>query len=1004
MVVLNTTAAIMSDTEGDTTLFDDDGARENEMMYGSGPLVQQELSEKYPNRPINHGRTLPFSALYLNLFNPLQDNKKKPGNPAQNRRKQGPAIKGTNEIRRDIIERFIVRWRKDVGNDFYPALRLIVPEKDRDRAMYGLKEAMIGKLLVKIMRISKDSDDAYNILHWKMPGRKSSAALAGDFAGRCHEVISKRPTRTVPGDMTIAEVNELLDKLSVCSKEEDQQSIFEKFYERMNAEELMWLIRMILRQMKIGATEKTILDLWHPDAENLFNISSSLRRVCWELNDPEVRLEGDNRGISLMSCFQPQLAAFQMRSMEQMVKKMNPESEDNTFWIEEKLDGERMQMHMGRNDDVTGGFEFRFWSRKAKEYTYLYGKGLEDSTGALTKHMANAFQSGVNSIILDGEMVTWDMEQDKIFPFGHLKTAALAEQNTQYAFDGGNRPLFRVFDCLYLNGKDLTNHTLRVRREALEKAVKPVHRRIEIHAYAEATEASEIEPRLREVVAEKSEGLVLKNPRSAYRLNDRNDDWIKVKPEYMTEFGEALDCVVIGGYYGSGKRGQGNLSSFLCGLRVDQAQIDQGQNPQRCYSFFKVGGGFTAADYAEVRHRTDGKWKDWDKNNPPTDFIAIGGGDKYQYERPDVWIYPEDSFVVEVKAASVHATDQFAYGKTLRFPRFKRIRSDKTWQQALSMLEFGALRKDVEEERREKQFKVESARKQRSTRRKKRSLVIQGQEEDASNRVTTPFAAAPIQVFANMTFNIMTDSLKPLKKSKAEIEEFARANGGTVVASEAAEGTICIADRNLVKVASLVKRGGKSIRRPRWLWDQVAQSEKDRSLGCFEPNESVLQLPVEMDRHAYYAREEDEAVWLANVDEFGDSYFRDLEAEELGKLLASMPNDTGSRAKARQALGEIFGHGQEKLGRGIMFHELKGYFEGDHAGIQRTFEFAGGEVADSLDDSEVTHVIVERGSDGVDDIRRLCARRSKMPRIVTPAWVEACWKEGDWLDEEAYAP
>jgi len=985
-------------------MFDDDGERENQMMYGSGPLVQQELNEKFPNRPINHAKTLPFSALYLNLFNPLQDNKKKPGNPAQNRRKHGPAIKGTNEIRRDIIERFISRWRKDVGNDFYPALRLIVPEKDRDRAMYGLKEAMIGKLLVKIMRISKDSDDAYNILHWKMPGRKSSAALAGDFAGRCHEVLSKRPTRTTPGDMTIAEVNEQLDKLSGFSKEEDQQPIFENFYERMNAEELMWLIRMILRQMKIGATEKTILDLWHPDAENLFNISSSLRRVCWELHDPEVRLEGDNRGISLMSCFQPQLAAFQMRSMEQMVKKMKPEEKDDTFWIEEKLDGERMQMHMDHNDDIAGGFEFKFWSRKAKDYTYLYGEGLEDSTGALTKHMANAFQSGVNSIILDGEMITWDMEQDKIFPFGHLKTAALAEQKTQYAFDGGNRPLFRVFDCLYLNGKDLTNHTLRVRREALEKAVKPVHRRFEIHAYAEATEASEIEPRLRDVVAEKSEGLVLKNPRSAYRLNDRNDDWIKVKPEYMTEFGEALDCVVIGGYYGSGKRGQGNLSSFLCGLRVDQAQIDQGQNPQRCFSFFKVGGGFTAADYAEVRHRTDGKWKDWDKNNPPTDLIAIGGGERLQHERPDVWILPEDSFVVEVKAASVHTTDQFAYGKTLRFPRFKRIRSDKTWQQALSMLEFGALRKDVEEERKEKQFKVESARKQRSTRRKKRSLDIQGQEEAGAVRTTTPFAAAPTQVFTNMTFNIMTDSLKPLKKSKAEIEAFVKANGGTVVASETAEATICIADRNLVKVASLVKRGTKSIRRPRWLWDQVAQSEKDREMGLFEPNDSVLHLPVEMDRHAYFAREEDEAVWFGNVDEFGDSYFRDLETEELGKLLASMSDDTGSRVKGKKALGEMIGHGQEKLGRGMMFHDLKGYFEGENAGVQRTFEFAGGEVADDLDDKEITHVVVEKGSGRIEDIRSQCARRSKMPRIVTPAWVEACWKEGDWLDEEGYAP
>lgn len=121
-------------------------------------------------------------------------------------------------------------------------------------------------------------------------------------------------------------------------------------------------------------------------------------------------------------------------------------------------------------------------------------------------------------------------------------------------------------------------------------------------------------------------------------------------------------------------------------------------------------------------------------------------------------------------------------------------------------------------------------------------------------------------------------------------------------------------------------------------------------------------------------------------------------------MLASMSDDTGSRAKAKKALGEMIGHGQEKLGRGMMFHDLKAYFEGEYAGVQRTFEFAGGEVVDSLEDPEVTHVIVGEGNGRVDEIRNLCARRSKMPRIVTPAWVEACWKEGDWLDEEGYAP
>ena len=139
----------------------------------------------------------------------------------------------------------------------------------------------LGKLLVRVLKINKDSEDGYNMLHWKLPGAKSSSSTAGDFAGRCFDVISKRPMRQTPGDMTIAEVNELLDRLSVAQKEENQRPISEEFYKRMNAEELLWLIRMILRQMKVGATEKTFFDIWHPDAENLFNISSSLKRVCW---------------------------------------------------------------------------------------------------------------------------------------------------------------------------------------------------------------------------------------------------------------------------------------------------------------------------------------------------------------------------------------------------------------------------------------------------------------------------------------------------------------------------------------------------------------------------------------------------------------------------------------------------------------------------------------------------------------------------------------------------
>jgi DNA ligase-4 len=211
---------------------------------------------------------------------------------------------------------------------------------------------------------------------------------------------------------------------------------------------------------------------------------------------------------------------------------------------------------------------------------------------------------------------------------------------------------------------------------------------------------------------------------------------MKVKPEYMTEFGESLDLIVIGGYYGSGHRG-GNLSSFLCGLRIDENQSSQGSNPTKCYSFCKVGGGFTAADYANIRHHTDGKWTEWNPKKPPTTYIELAGGDA-QYEQPDMWIKPDSSVVLCIKAASVSVSDQFRIGLTLRFPRFKRLRMDKDWKSALSVQEFMDLKSNVEQEHREKEFNVENFRKKRVKRTTKKPLAIAGYDEGAEVKYSGP--------------------------------------------------------------------------------------------------------------------------------------------------------------------------------------------------------------------------------------------------------------------------
>lgn len=955
---------------------------------------------RYPNRPINHSKTLPFHDLFTQLFNPLNDNKKKPIGRLMSRAKQGPhgpLNPSPHEARRLIIERFISRWRNEVGDDFYPALRLIIPEKDRDRALYGMKEKTIGKLLVKLMKIDKNSEDGYNLLNWKLPGQSIASRMAGDFAGRCYEVVSKRPMRTTVGDMRVAEVNEMLDKLSGAQKEEQQLPIFEVFYNRMNAEELLWLIRIILRQMKVGATERTFLSLWHPDGEALFSVSSSLRRVCWELTDPSIRLEGDETGITVMQCFQPQLAQFQIHSFQKMVDNMRPTAEDTEFWIEEKLDGERMQLHMIEDDEVPGGKRFCFWSRKAKDYTYLYGSGLEDPDSALTQHVKDAFDPLVRNIILDGEMITWDPESDIMVPFGTLKTAALSEQRNPY--DGTQpRPLFRVFDILYLNDEPLTRYTLRDRRRALERVVKDVHRRLEIHKYTKAHSAEEIEPQLRKVVAEASEGLVLKNPRSMYHLNSRNDDWLKVKPEYMTDFGESLDVIIIGGYYGSGRRG-GRLSSFMCGLRVDPKHIEKGANPMKCWSFFKVGGGFRADDYAAIRHHTEGKWQDWDPRRPPTEFIELAGGDR-QLERPDVWIKPSDSVVISAKGAQVTASEDYRTGYTVRFPRFKALRLDRSWDNALSIQDFVDLKQKMENESKEKAFTPDKRR--RATKKLKRDVSIAGNEQP----VNSQYAGPKTMAFEGLKFCILSESLKPEKKSKVELEQLVKVNGGQIYQSPtAAKDIICITDKKVVKAASLIKSAETSLIKPIWLLDSLKQIEidagKSTALLPFEPRHIFFAPPHKMDRYE------------ENVDQFGDSYARDVDAGELETVFEGMSVKLPKNFDANSVLTQLIDHGHEKMlledMQGWIFRNLCVYVD-PHLTDLRTaaavnrLRFSGANVAQKLVDKSITHVISETGSPELSHIRKEVSTRSKVPRIVTVKWIEDCWRESTRVDEEGYAP
>lgn len=75
---------------------------------------------------------------------------------------------------------------------------------------------------------------------------------------------------------------------------------------------------------------------------------------------------------------------------------------------------------------------------------------------------------------------------------------------------------------------------------------------------------------------------------------------------------------------------------------------------------------------------------------------------------------------------------------------------------------------------------------------------------------------------------------------------------------------------------------------------------------------------------------------------------------------------------------------------------------------RNTARFAGASVAEDVEDSRITHVIVDSAKTNKDDISELRSKiskrvgqKGKVPHVVDIKWVEDSWREKTLLDEES---
>lgn len=413
--------------------------------------------------------------------------------------------------------------------------------------------------------------------------------------------------------------------------------------------EAKYIARIVTGRMRLGVASQTVIDSLaqafatkadKPEVERAFNITSDLGLVgetlCKKglegLREMRVRVGNPIRAM----------LAERLPSPEEILERMGGRA-----MFEYKYDGLRVQAHI------------------SKDAVRLYSRRLEDLTNQfpdVAKALREAFEG--ESAIFEGECVPVDIDTGEMLPFQEVSHRRGRKHELTEAIEG--YPVrVQLFDCLYLDGEDLTLRPLPDRRSALTRSVS-ITDRVRFSEARVLDDPAKVQGFFQEALQAGCEGVMAKslNDDSVYRAGSRGYLWIKYKKEYRSEMNDTVDLVAVGAFHGRGKRG-GVYGALL--MATYNSEED------RFETVCKLGSGFDDATLAALPEKLD-----------PYRLPKAHGTVESKMEA-DVWFTP--TVVLEVLGAEIsispihtcgHGKIREASGLAIRFPRFTgAFRDDK---------------------------------------------------------------------------------------------------------------------------------------------------------------------------------------------------------------------------------------------------------------------------------------------------------------------------------------
>jgi len=489
------------------------------------------------------------------------------------------------------------------------------------------------------------------------------------------------------GVVEVKEIYEILWSLiniSGTGSVQVKNKIILECIKKLSPLESKYFVRIICGQLRLGMNVRSLLDVYSMALvgdkslkkilEHAYGVCADvgyIAKIGFKAHKGSVETDLKNIKVRIGTPIQSRLVE-RVGSFDELFERFNGE-----IYLQPKFDGLRCQIHKwsrGSQEEIDSGIWGRFQLKEDRgiglfnsekdlgSEVRLFTRNLEDVTEMFPEIVQAARNLSPTSFILDSEIVGWNYKKDRFLSYQETM-----QRRRKYSVENLKESIpvkSFVFDLLYLDGESLVTRDTKYRLDTLTKIFSNTSGGIVLADNKVVSNAKQTKKYFDEYVGKGLEGVIVKQFEGGYKPGVRNFEWVKLKKSMDRNLVDTIDMVIVGYYFGSGRRARLGLGAILCAVLNKETDTYD--------AICKVGTGMG-----------DKLLKDMSIKLSETKRESIPKGVRVlESLEPDVWVEPKYVVTVDADEITRNISEKnrrllIGAGLSLRFPRLVEFDRDK---------------------------------------------------------------------------------------------------------------------------------------------------------------------------------------------------------------------------------------------------------------------------------------------------------------------------------------